>query len=128
MHCLEIQFCILKGLHRYLINVVFIHVHILTSLLEILVLSTGQTGLGPSSTGSRHPLQKRCPHSVCTGSLMALRHMGHSCLFRRGQRNVLLQPQCMFDIFSPNYCEENVKVAGNAEGCISIKYTNNLII
>ena len=52
-----------------------------TFSLNISLLSTGQTQRSPVSALSRHPLQKRWPHSVCTGSLMARRHMGHSCLF-----------------------------------------------
>ena len=52
--------------------------------LDMASWSRGQIALLLRSTGSRHSLQKRCPHSVCTGLLIARRQIGHTCLFKRG--------------------------------------------
>lgn len=53
--------------------------------------SRGQMGL-VWRTESMHSLQKRCPHSVCTGFCIANWQIGHSCLFKSWWTNIAWYP------------------------------------
>lgn len=66
----------------------------LTVLSVTIVLSTGHTGWLLLNTWSIHARQNRCPHSVCTGFLIANKQMGHSCLFSSGSTNLASYPAC----------------------------------
>ena len=51
-----------------------------------------------------HTRQNRCPHSVCTGFLIASKQMGHSCPFSSGSTNLASYPT----IFSREIRENDI--------------------